>query len=91
MILQFKTFEISSVAVNKPVNTGRKAKAVFFDVASDMEFVTIQLSSMVHVDRKETPYAGRDGNKTGAILAAKSLNTRTGLGTKRLPRWHNDR
>jgi hypothetical protein len=39
--LQFRTFEIRSVAVNRPVNTGRKAKAVFFEAARDMEFVTI--------------------------------------------------
>jgi hypothetical protein len=58
MILQFKTFEISSVAVNKPVDTGRKAKAVFLDVASDMEFVSIQLSSMVHVDPERDSLRG---------------------------------
>jgi hypothetical protein len=41
MTLQFRTFEISSVAVNKPVNTGRKEKAVFLEAARGTEFVTI--------------------------------------------------
>jgi hypothetical protein len=43
--LQFRTFEIRSVAVNRPVSTGRKAKGVFFEDAIGIEFVTIQLSS----------------------------------------------
>jgi hypothetical protein len=43
--LQFRTFEIRRVAVNKPVNTGRKAKAVFFEDAIGIAFVIIQLSS----------------------------------------------
>jgi hypothetical protein len=41
MTLQLSTFEISSVAVNKPVNTGRKEKAVFFEAASGTKFVAI--------------------------------------------------
>ena len=89
--LQFRTFEIRSVAVNKPVNTGKKAKAVFFEDAIGIEFVTIQLSSCGLTRTEMNPYAGRDGNRAGAILAAKSLKTRTGLGTKRLPRWQSDR
>jgi hypothetical protein len=40
--LQFKTFEISSVAVNKPVKTGKNVKAVFFEDEIGIEFVTIQ-------------------------------------------------
>jgi hypothetical protein len=39
--LQFRTFVISSVAVNKPVNTGKKAKDVFFEDARTTEFATI--------------------------------------------------
>jgi hypothetical protein len=41
--LQFRTFEINSVAVNKPVNTGKKAKAVFFEDAIGIGLVTIQV------------------------------------------------
>jgi hypothetical protein len=86
MTLQFRTFEISRVAVNKPVNTGRKEKAVLFKDAVGIEFVTIQLSSCGLTRTEMNPYAGRDGNSAGAILAAKSLKTRTCLGTNRLPR-----
>jgi hypothetical protein len=43
--LQFRTFEIRSVAVNKLVSTGKKAKAVFVEDAIGIVFVTIQLSS----------------------------------------------
>jgi len=120
--LQFRTFEISSVAVNRPVNTGREAKDVVFEDAMGREFVTIQsiltswglpscygglavscdaalgyatspttgclLNTQSVADRVTSRancsrlYAGRDGKRSGAILAAKSLNTRTGLGTK---------
>jgi hypothetical protein len=39
--LQLRTFEISSVAVNKPVNTGKNAKEVFLEDARTVEFATI--------------------------------------------------
>ena len=124
--MQFRTFEIRSVAVNRPVSTGRRAKGVLVgvgekfdalepfhpdraanrilgmgDILSFIEKASEQIDRrgdrhtvrdhsviLVRSDtRTETnPYAGRDGNRAGAILAAKSLKTRTGRGTKRLPR-----
>ena len=54
IILQFSTFEMGSVAVNKPLNTGTKASAVFFEDAIGMEFVTIQLSSGSSADRNDS-------------------------------------
>jgi hypothetical protein len=39
--LQFSTFEISRVAVNSPVNTGRNAEDVVLEDAIGRELVTI--------------------------------------------------
>jgi hypothetical protein len=44
MTLQFRTFEIRSVAVNKPVNTGKKAKDAFVGDATTTEFVAMAIT-----------------------------------------------
>src|SRR5580700_8980527 len=81
MILQFITFEISSVAVNKPVSTGKKAKAVFFEDEIGVEFVTIQLSSGSKADRNDS-LRGERWKKSRRHLGGEILKHANGPGNE---------
>src|SRR5580704_5517788 len=100
--LQFRTFEIRRVAVNKPVNTGRKAKAVFFEDAIGIAFVTIQLSSCGLTRTEMNPLRGERREQRRRHLGGKILEHANGPGNepvaemtqremkyREVPFWHH--
>src|SRR5580658_9253450 len=82
IILQFRTFEMSSVAVNKPVNTGRKANAIFFEEAMGMEFVIIQLFLERSARVRNDSLPGERWKKSRRHLGCKILEDTNGPGNE---------